>query len=112
MTFFMMLSIKLLSILMMLLSALSVISYQICGNNYHCLLGLNLSCETLKSEAGRGFLISILKRLSFICLTSVITLFAIDVKMNLPAKKKLSFEYTEVAFPLSTGLRLFYCLYF
>ena len=74
MTFFMMLSVKLLSMLMMLLSALSVISYQI--YNYHCLLGLNLSCETLKSEAGRGFLISILKRLSFVCLTSVITLFA------------------------------------
>ena len=98
MTFFMMLSVKLLSMLMMLLSALSVISYQICGNNYHCLLGLNLSWETLKSEAGRGFLISILKRLSFVCLTSVITLFAIDVKMNLPAKENSVLNILKLPF--------------
>ena len=65
MTLLMMLSVTLLSMLMMLLSALSAIRYQICGNNKRWLLNLNLNCETLKVDVGRGLLILILKRLAW-----------------------------------------------
>ena len=58
MTFSTMLSVTLLPMLMKLLSTLN----------------LNLTCETLWTGAGSGLLISILKRLSLVRLTSVITL--------------------------------------
>ena len=47
MTFLMMLSVRLLSMLMILLSILSGIGNLICGNNLHWLLNLNLIYETL-----------------------------------------------------------------
>ena len=47
MAFLMMLSVILLSMLMILLSTLSVIMHLICGNNWRCLLNLNLIYETL-----------------------------------------------------------------
>ena len=47
MTFLMMLSVILLSMLMVLLSTLSVIRYLICGNKYRWLLNLSLTYETL-----------------------------------------------------------------
>ena len=47
MTFLMMLSVILLSMLMRLLSILSVIRHLICGNNLNWLLNLNLTYETL-----------------------------------------------------------------
>ena len=52
----------------------SAIRYQIYANNKRWLLVLKLNCETLKTEAGRGLLISILKILSIVHLTSLITL--------------------------------------
>ena len=47
MTFLMMLSVILLSMLMILLSILGVIRHLICGNNLNWLLNLNLIYETL-----------------------------------------------------------------
>ena len=47
MTFLMMLSVILPSILMILLSILGVIRHLICGNNLNCFLNLNLIYETL-----------------------------------------------------------------
>ena len=58
----------------------------ICGSNKCWLLNLNLNCNTLKTEVGRSLLILILRRLSLVCLTSVITL-AIDMKMDCLLKK-------------------------
>ena len=54
MTFLMMLSVILLSMLMILLSTLNVIRHPICGNNSNWLLNLNLTCETLWTGAGSG----------------------------------------------------------
>ena len=55
MTFLVMLSIILLSMLMILLSTPSVISHVMCDNNQNQLLNLNLICET---GAGSGLLAS------------------------------------------------------
>ena len=74
MTFLMMLSVILLSMLMILLSILSVIRHLICGNNLNWLLNLNLIYETLWTGAGSDLLISMLERLNWFHLTSLITL--------------------------------------
>ena len=74
MTFLMMLSVILLSMLMILLSILSVIRHLICGNNYNWLLNLNLIYETLWIGARNGLLISMLGKLNWFCLTSLIML--------------------------------------
>ena len=63
MTFLMMLSVILQSMLMILLSTLNVIRHLICGNNLNWLLNLNLTGETQWTEAGSGLLISILEKL-------------------------------------------------
>ena len=70
----MMLSVILQSMLMILLSVLSVIRHLICGNNQNWLLNLNLIYKTLWTRAGRGLLISMLERLNWFHLTSLITL--------------------------------------
>ena len=72
MTFLMMLSVILLSMLIILLSTLTVIRYLICGNNKNWLLNLNLIYEILSTGAGSGLLISMLKKLKWFCLTSLI----------------------------------------
>ena len=64
MTFLMMLSVILLSMLMILLSTLNEIRHLICGNNWNWLLNLNLIYETLQTGAGSGLLISMLKKLN------------------------------------------------
>ena len=64
MTFLMMLSIRLQSTLMILLSILSVIRHLICGNNLNWLLNLNLIYETRWSGVRSGLLISMLEKLS------------------------------------------------
>ena len=69
----MMLSVILLSILMILLSILSVIRHLICGNNLNWLLNLNLIYKTLWTGAGSGLLISMLEKLNWFRLTSLIT---------------------------------------
>ena len=70
MTFQMMLSVILLSMLMILLSYLNVIKQLICGNNYKWLLNLNLIYKTLWTGARNDLLISMLEKLNLFCLTS------------------------------------------
>ena len=57
-TFLMMFSVKLLSMLMIRLSNLEAIRHLICGNNQKWLLNLNLIYRTLCIGAGSGLLIS------------------------------------------------------
>ena len=73
-TFLMMLSVILLSMVMVLLSILSVITNLICGNSLNCLLNLNLIYKTLWSGARSGLLISMLGKLNWFPLTSLIIL--------------------------------------
>ena len=74
MTFLMMLSVMLPSILMILLSTPTVIRHMICDNNCNWLLKLNLIFDTLWRGAGSGLLISMLEKLSWFYLTGVITM--------------------------------------
>ena len=69
-----MLSVILLSTLMILLSILSEIRRLICGNNLNWLLNLNLIYETLWTGVRSGLLISMSKKLSWFCLTSLMTM--------------------------------------
>ena len=57
---FLMLCVIMLSMLMILLSILSVINHLICENILNWLLNLNLIYETLRTEARKALLISIL----------------------------------------------------
>ena len=70
----MMLSVILLSMLMILVSILSVIGHLTCGNNLNWLLNLNLTYETLWTGERSGLLISMLGKLSWCCLTILITM--------------------------------------
>ena len=74
MTFLIMLSVILLSMLMILLSTLNAIRHLICGNNLNWLLNLNLIYETRWAWAKSGLLISILGKLIWFRLTGLITL--------------------------------------
>ena len=74
MTFLMMWSVILLSVLMILLSVLSVIRHLICGNNLNELLNFNLIYETLFTGVRSGLLISMLQKLNWFRLTGLITL--------------------------------------
>ena len=71
MTFLMMLSVILLSMLMILFSFLSVTRHLICGNNFNWLLNLNLTYETLWSGVRSGLLISMLGKFWWFPLTSL-----------------------------------------
>ena len=70
----MMVSVILLSMLMMLLSILSVIRHLNYGNNLNWLLNFNLIYETLLPGMRSGLLISMLGKLKWFHLTSLITL--------------------------------------
>ena len=74
MTFLVMLSVILQSMLMILLSILSVIVHLICGNNLNWLLNLNLIYETQWTGVRSGLLISLPGKLSWFCLTGLITM--------------------------------------
>ena len=74
MTFLTMLSVKLLSMLMILLFILSVTRHLICGNNLNWLLNLNLIYERLWTGVRSGLLISMLGKLSWFRLTGLITM--------------------------------------
>ena len=74
MTFLMMLSVILLSMLMIILSILGVIRLLICGNNLNWLLNLNLIYETWWTGVRSDLLISMLRKLSWFRLTSLITM--------------------------------------
>ena len=73
-TFVMMLSVILVSMLMIILSILSVIKHLICGNNLNWLLNLNLIYEMLWTGVRSGLLISMLGNFNWFCLTGLITL--------------------------------------
>ena len=64
MTFLMMLSVILLSMLMILLSTLNVNMRFSCGNNLNWLLNLNLIYKTLWTGLGSGLLIAMLEKLT------------------------------------------------
>ena len=70
----MMLSVIFLSMPMILLSILSVITHLICGNNLNWLLNLNLIYMTLWTVVRSGLLISVLGKLTWFCLTGLITM--------------------------------------
>ena len=74
MTFLMMLSVILLSMLMILPSTVNVIRHLICGNNLNWLLNLNLIYETLWTGVRSGLLISMLGKLSWFRLTGLIAM--------------------------------------
>ena len=74
MTFLMMLSVTLLSMLMILLFILSATRHLICGNNLNWLLKLNLIYEILGTRVRSGLLVSILGNLSWFHLTGLITM--------------------------------------
>ena len=74
MTFLVILSVILLSMLMILLFNLSMIRHLICGNNWNYLLNLNLMYEAQWTGARSGLLFSILEKLNWFCLTSLVTL--------------------------------------
>ena len=98
MTFLMMLSVILLSMLMILLSILSVIGDLICGNNLNWLLNLNLIYETLWTGARSDLLISMLGKLNWFHLISLIT-GSIDVKMDGSVlEEKSSFKMLGLTF--------------
>ena len=59
---------------MILFSILSVIRHLICGNNLNWLLNLNLIYKTLWTGVRSGLLISLLGKLSWFHLTSLITM--------------------------------------
>ena len=73
-TFLMMLSVILPSMLIILLSIVSVIGHMISGNNLNWLLNLNLTYETRWTGVRSGFLISMLGKLSWFRLTGLITM--------------------------------------
>ena len=64
----------LLSMLVILLSILTVMRHLICGNNLNWLVNLNLIYETLWTSVRSGLLISMLGKLSWFCLTDLITM--------------------------------------
>ena len=70
----MMLFVILQSMLMILLSILSVVEHLICGNNLNWLVNLNLIYETQWTGVRSGLLISMLGKLSWFCLTGLITM--------------------------------------
>ena len=72
MTFLMMLSVILPSMLMILLSILSVIGHPICGNNLNWLLNLNLIYKTWWTGVRSALLILMLGKLSWFHLTGLI----------------------------------------
>ena len=74
MTFLTMLSLILLSMLMMLFFILSVTRHLIYGNNLNWLLNFNLIYEALWTGVRSGLLILMLGKLSWFCLTSLITM--------------------------------------
>ena len=69
-----MLSMILLSMLIIQLSILSAIRHLICGNNLNWLLNLNLTYETQWTGVRSGLLISVMGKLNWFHLTSLITM--------------------------------------
>ena len=95
MTFLMMLSVILPSMLMILVSVLSVIRHLICGNNLNWLLNLNLIYETLWTGAGSG----LPGKTQLVSFDRSNKTGAIDVKIDGPVlEEKSSFKILELTF--------------
>ena len=117
MTFLIMLSVILLSMLMIVLFTLSVIRHLICGNRKNWVLNLNLIYETLWTGVGSGFLVSVLEKLTPFCLTNLIFSrqllihfqfygVAISLKMNESVlEEKLPFNKLGLTFQLLNWIR-------
>ena len=73
-SYYMILSVILLSMLTILLSTLKLIRHLICSNNLNWLLNLNLIYETLWTGARSSLLISMLGKLNLFCLTGLVTM--------------------------------------
>ena len=82
MTFLKIFAIILLSLLMILLSALNVIRHLIYGNNFNSLLNLNLAYERLWNGAGSGLLILMLVKTQLVSFDRSNNTGAIDVKID------------------------------
>ena len=80
-TFLMMLSVILLSMLMILLSVVSVIRHLICGNNWNWLLNVNLTYEILWTWAWSGLFVSMLEKLIWFCLSGLVILLLLMWKL-------------------------------
>ena len=74
MAFLMMLSVILVSMMMILLSTLSVTRHLICASNQNWLQNLNLTYETLWTWTLSGLLISMLEKLSWFHLISLMAM--------------------------------------
>ena len=72
--FLTMLFVILLSILMILFFIVSVIRHLICGNSLNWLLNFNLIYQTLWTGLRSGLLISMVGKLDWFCLTSLISI--------------------------------------
>ena len=81
MTFPMLLSVIVLSMLMIPLFTSRVVRCMLCGNNWIWLLNLNLTYEAVWIRVWCDLLFSMLGKLSLFCLIALIT-GAIDVKLN------------------------------
>ena len=90
----MILSVLLLSMLMILCSTINVIRHLICGNNQSWFLNLNLIYETLWTGEGSGLLISMLEKLNWSHLISVITYIYIVIIVE----EKTSFKMLGLTF--------------
>ena len=70
--------------------------YLICGNNWYWLLNLNLIYKMLWNGIGSGVLISMLQKLDWFCLTSLITLVLLMWKwMGLFLRKNNLFRWWD-----------------
>ena len=104
MIFLTMLSVILLSMVMILLSILSEIRHLIFGNNLNLLLNLNLIYETLWTWVRSGLSISMLGKLSWLCLTGLITIALLMWKwMDLFLRKNLKMLALTFSFKLDWG---------
>ena len=110
-TFLMMLSVILLSMLMILILILSVIRHLICGNNQNWLLNFNLIYKTLWTGSESSLLISMLERLNWFCLTSLITLVLLIWKWIGQFFRKNNLLRYWSWLSLLIGLGLLHCLY-
>ena len=100
MTFLMMLSVILLSMLMKLFSILSVIRHLICGNNLHWLLNLNLIYETRAVDWGKKWLVDFnVGKTQLISFDRFTNTGSIDVKMGGSVlEEKSSFKMLGLTF--------------
>ena len=97
MTFLMMLSVILLSMPMTLLSNLSVVMHLIYGNNWRCLLNLNLIYETL--VWGRNWFVDLNAGKTQLVLFHQSNIIKIDVEMDGSVlEKKSSFKILVLSF--------------